>query len=160
MSGICEGAANIDIPARDALAADVLRAMFLIMRRLRQTGAQTAGMSFADIMILSCLRREPGRGVSDLAAEAGVSGPTMSTQVKRLEAQGLIVRAATPDHDRRRSNLSLSPNGEALVVAMQQRAAAWMTMRLDELTAEQRAAITMAAPALIALALAQPGADA
>lgn len=144
---------------QDALASEVLQAIFLIMRRLRREGAQNTGMSFADLMILGYLKREPGRGVSDLAAEAGVSGPTMSTQVKRLEAAGLIVRDPTPEHDRRRISLSLSPRGNALVIDMKQRAAEWMISRLDELDADQRAAITQAAPALAALALAQPGAE-
>ena len=62
-------------PSLNALADGLLHALFLTMRRIRRENAQAARMGYPDLMILFYLRRSPGIGVSDLAAEAGaVSG--------------------------------------------------------------------------------------
>ncbi len=136
----------------DTLASDLLQAMFLTMRRIRREGTQGATLSYPDLMILGYLRRSPGRGVSDLAAEAGVSGPTMSGQVKRLEAAGLIVRESGPDSDRRRVSLALSPKAEAIVASAKQQGADWISSRLAELPESERQVLAQAVPALMSIA--------
>jgi len=132
----------------NALGAEVLQAVFLLMRRVRREGAQRAGMSYADLMILGSLMKAPGRGVSDLAAEAGVSGPTMSSQIKKLEAAGMIVRQPSPDNDGRRISLSLTPEAEALITSMKALGAHWMAAQIARLSASDRQALAAAIPAL------------
>ena len=121
------------------------------MRRIRREGTQNASMGYADLMILGYLRKSPGLGVSDLATEAGVSGPTMSGQVKRLEAAGLIVREPGPDSDRRRVSLVLSPGAEAMIDSVKRQGADWLAGRLAELPAAEREKLAQALPALQAL---------
>jgi len=127
-----------DIPPR---ARQLLEAIYLTMRRLRRESFSKAGLGQPDLMILGSLRKMPGRGVSDLAAEGGVSGPTMSAQIKRLEAAGLIVREPTLDGDRRRVSLTLSPRAEAMIDTLRSESSDWMAARLGELSEEEREAI-------------------
>ena len=127
-----------DIPPR---ARQLLETIYLTMRRLRRESFSKAGRGQPDLMILGALRKMPGRGVSDLAAEGGVSGPTMSAQIKRLEAAGLIVREPTLDGDRRRVSLTLSPRAEAMMDTMLRESSDWMAARLGELSEEDRDAI-------------------
>jgi DNA-binding MarR family transcriptional regulator len=142
-----------DIPPR---ARQLLEAIYLTMRRLRRESFSKAGIGQPDLMILGALRKMPGRGVSDLAAEGGVSGPTMSAQIKRLEAAGLIVREPTLDGDRRRVSLTLSPRAEAMIDTMLSESSDWMAARLAELTEEDREAIFKALGPLGKIAGVQP----
>ena len=122
-------------------ARQLLEAIYLTMRRLRRESLAKSGIGQPDLMILGSLRKSPGRGVSDLAAEGCVSGPTMSAQIKRLEASGLIVREQTVDGDRRRVSLTLSPKAEAMIDTMLGEGSDWMAARLDELSDAEREAI-------------------
>jgi DNA-binding MarR family transcriptional regulator len=133
-------------PAQDIppLARQLLEAIYLTMRRLRRENFYKAGLGQPDLMILGSLRKAPGRGVSDLAAEGGVSGPTMSAQIKRLEASGLIVREPPPDGDRRRVSLTLSPQAEAIIDTLLGESSDWMAARLGELSDDERETILKA----------------
>ena len=142
-----------DIPPR---ARQLLEAIYLTMRRLRRESFSKAGLGQPDLMILGSLRKMPGRGVSDLAAEGGVSGPTMSAQIKRLEAAGLIVREPTLDGDRRRVSLTLSPRAEAMIDTLRSESSDWMAARLCELSEEEREAIFKALGPLSKIAGAPP----
>ena len=142
-----------DIPPR---ARQLLEAIYLTMRRLRRESFSKAGLGQPDLMILGALRKMPGRGVSDLADEGGVSGPTMSAQIKRLEASGLIMREPTLDGDRRRVSLTLSPRAEAMIDTMLSESSDWMAARLAELSEEEREAIFNALAPLGKIAGVQP----
>jgi DNA-binding MarR family transcriptional regulator len=137
-------------------ARQLLEAIYLTMRRLRRESFSKAGIGQPDLMILGALRKMPGRGVSDLAAEGGVSGPTMSAQIKRLEASGLIVREPTLDGDRRRVSLTLSPRAEAMIDTLRSESSDWMAARLAELSEEDREAIFKALGPLGKIAGVQP----
>ena len=143
-----------DIPQR---ANQLLEAIYLTMRRLRRESFSKAGIGQPDLMILGALRKAPGRGVSDLAAEGGVSGPTMSAQIKRLEAAGLIVREPTVDGDRRRVSLTLSPRAAAMMETLLSESSDWMAARLGELSEKEREAIFKALGPLGKIAGGQSG---
>ena len=143
-----------DIPQR---ANQLLEAIYLTMRRLRRESFSKAGTGQPDLMILGALRKAPGRGVSDLAAEGGVSGPTMSAQIKRLEAAGLIVREPTVDGDRRRVSLTLSPRAAAMMETLLSESSDWMAARLGELSEKEREAIFKALGPLGKIAGVQSG---
>jgi DNA-binding MarR family transcriptional regulator len=145
-----------DIPQR---SRQLLEGIYLIMRRLRRESFSKAGLGQPDLMILGSLRKMPGRGVSELAAEGGVSGPTMSAQIKRLEASGLIVREPTLDGDRRRVSLTLSPRAEAMIDTMLSESSDWMAERIGELSDEEREALFSALRPLGKIAGIQPPQD-
>lgn len=130
----------------------LLETMYLTLRRLRREGFSKSDIGQPELMILGALRKSPGRGVSDLAAEGCVSGPTMSAQIKRLEASGMILREPALDGDRRRTSLTLSPKAEAMFDSMFSQGSDWMAARLDELSEEEREAIFKALDPLAKIA--------
>jgi len=83
-------------------------------RRLHE-GGHVAGQPFE---ILLRLLRSPGRRLrmSDLAAQTTLTASGLTRAVDRLEATGLVVRAAC-DTDRRVSYAQLTDDGEAAIRA-------------------------------------------
>jgi DNA-binding MarR family transcriptional regulator len=75
-----------------------------------------AGISSAEFGVLLRLARTPGEHLrmSDLAFGAGLSTSGMTRLVDRLEAQGLVERAACPN-DRRGLEAVLTAKGRKLV---------------------------------------------
>lgn len=69
----------------------------------------TTGMTFAQRRLLRRLRDSP-RSAGALASELGVSAPSLTRQLQKLEDNGLIVRAIDPE-DRRRVVVTLSAAG-------------------------------------------------
>ena len=125
-----------------ALRGPLLRAS----RRLRRE-AQKVGLSAHDAILLGYLKRNPGAGVSELADFDEISRPTMSSHVKRLEAQGWIQRADHAD-DGRRSGLTLTPAGLRKFETLQRLRNDWLATRLARLTPAEREALAAAAEPL------------
>ena len=122
----------------------------LIRRRLRQdlTGPRLRG---AQVELLRLVRGRPGIGVAAAAKELHLAGNSVSTLVNQLAADGLLVREADPQ-DRRAVRLTVT--GEAA-----ERMAGWDAEREDlvsrqvaALSAQDRAALSAALPALRGLA--------
>jgi DNA-binding MarR family transcriptional regulator len=68
--------------------------------------------SLPQLQALGFLRQNPGASLSDLAAHLGVGLPTASTLISRLVTGGQVDRRDDPA-ERRRTLLSLTPQGEA-----------------------------------------------
>jgi DNA-binding MarR family transcriptional regulator len=93
------------------LAHHLQRAVFRLDRDLRLAAAG-AGLSAKDAALLAMLRRAPGMGVCQLATQASVGRSVMSERVTRLEAAGLVERAApAPGGDQRRIGLHVTAAG-------------------------------------------------
>jgi DNA-binding MarR family transcriptional regulator len=77
-----------------------------------------AGMTHDDYEILSRLHRAPNRTLrmSGLARDVGFSPSRLSHAVARMEEEGWIIRAPTPD-DRRGTDATLTESGVAVVEA-------------------------------------------
>ncbi|MDZ4370631.1 MAG: MarR family transcriptional regulator [Phenylobacterium sp.] len=133
-----------------ALAESLRPAVLHVSRRLRQAGQRT-GLSAQDVLVLVQVRKQPGIGVSALADAERISRPTMSAQVKRLEASGLLARSEH-DSDGRRSGLSITPAGANKLVEIRQQRNDWLVERLARLSPEERDLLAQAAPALERLA--------
>ena len=122
----------------------------LIRRRLRQdlTGPRLRG---AQVELLRLVRGRPGIGVAAAAKELHLAGNSVSTLVNQLAADGLLVREADPQ-DRRAVRLTVTG-------AAAERMAGWDAEREDlvsrqvaALSAQDRAALSAALPALRGLA--------
>ena len=123
---------NTDLPGQ--LQKVVIR----LNRELRASAGQ-ADLSASDAVLLASLHQTPGLGVSELAQEENVGRSVMSERVKRLEAAGLIRRAAAPpDGDRRRVGLSLSVAGRQALKRITALRRAWMDERVAHLPPEDR----------------------
>ena len=79
-----------------------------------------------------------------LAELEGVSPPTVTKVVNRLEDADLVQRALDPN-DKRVCRVSTTDAGESLLDASRERKTAWLAERLSALDAEQLAHLTAAA---------------
>lgn len=142
-------------PQDPAALAEALRpGLMRVSRRLRQE-AQKAGVSALEAMLLGEIRRQPGVGVCELADSERISRPAMSSHVKRLEAEGWIVRIEDAE-DGRRSGLAVTPAGLRRLDRIRRLRNDWLAARLSSLTPEARALLAAAAAPLAQLLSAEP----
>lgn len=145
------GCALPDTPPDVVTLAEALRpAVLRVSRRLRQE-AQKVGLSAQDATLLAHIRKNPGIGVSALAAAEGTSKPTMSAHIKRLEAAGLVSRAEHAS-DARRWGLSITAAGLKSLDIIRRGRNDWLAARLAKLGPAERDQLRAAAEALIRLA--------
>ena len=123
--------------------ADALRPTLLRIGRELRREARAAGVSSEQVAILVSIKREPGVCAGDLAAGERVSPPAMSKLLARLERDGLIARTPS-ETDRRRVGLSLTGDGHRLLRRVRSRRTAWLAARLNELSADDLAAVEAA----------------
>jgi DNA-binding MarR family transcriptional regulator len=123
--------------------ADALRPSLLRLGRELRREARTIGASTEQVAILVTIKYAPGIGVAELAAGERVSKPAMSKLVKRLERDGLVERTRD-ESDRRRSGLSLTPEGHRLLRRVRSRRTAWLASRLRALAPAELAALAAA----------------
>jgi DNA-binding MarR family transcriptional regulator len=96
--------------------------------------------------VLASLEAGP-RGMSDLAEELAIRLPTLTAQVNRLERDGLATRARDP-HDARCVTVRLTATGRRHLQRTRAARIAFLTERLDTLSAMERGSIEAALPAL------------
>ncbi|MGZ8648895.1 MAG: MarR family transcriptional regulator, partial [Solirubrobacteraceae bacterium] len=84
---------------------------------------------------------------SELADRERIQRPTVTRLLVRLEAAGLIARAADPA-DGRSSLITVTPAGRALLRELRLRKDAFLARRLERLDAEERATLDRAAAIL------------
>ena len=121
-------------PDVSALAHDLRIACMRVARRVRFDADNTIAPHLFSVLVR--LAEEP-RTVGELAAIEQVSAPSMSRTVGQACEAGYAERS--PDaHDGRLVRLSLTPEGEEVVHRERAHRDAWMTGRLEEITAEQR----------------------
>jgi DNA-binding MarR family transcriptional regulator len=89
-------------------------------------------LPFAQARLLALLDELGPARVSTLAVADHSSQPTVTAQLQRLEAQGLVRRAADPD-DARASLVSLSDHGRGKLESLREARVAVLAPLLDEL---------------------------
>ncbi|QTX03537.1 MarR family winged helix-turn-helix transcriptional regulator [Agromyces archimandritae] len=123
-------------------STELRMAVFRLSRRIRAQKADQA-LSDAQFAVLGGLNRHGTQTLTQLAESEKVSAPSMNRTVNCLEEAGYLVRE--PDAaDRRKTNISLSDDGRALVKATLRKRDAWLTERLRELSKEERETIARA----------------
>jgi DNA-binding MarR family transcriptional regulator len=137
--------------AEDLALANELRPLLLhLARHLRRLVEGTA-LTGGQVEILSLISRKPGVGVNELASREGISAPSMSNAVDRLETAGLVARARGIAGDRRRVDIGVTPEGTRLLRAARNSRTAWLAEQLQRLTPDQLAALEAAVDPLTAL---------
>ena len=125
-------------------------ATFRLSRRLRAEKADEA-LSDGQVAVLGVLFRHGAQTLTQLAERERVSAPSMNRTVNCLEETGYLQRVAD-DVDRRKANISLTDAGRELVKATTSKRDAWLTVRLRELSKEDRAVLARAAELMGGLA--------
>ncbi len=127
------------------LAADLRLSVTRLARRLRQ--AADMGLSPSLLSALAIVHVHGPLTLGALAELEGVSPPTVTRVVNRLEADGLLERIVDPD-DKRVCRVATTNSGDSLLDASRERKTAWLAERLAALDAEQLAHLAAAAVVL------------
>lgn len=143
MTGVAE-------PPADPLSAALLDTMMLA-NRVVTTEAMRAvpdgRLTPPQFRILNYLHGAPGVSLSEVASHLGVRLPTASVMLVKLASEGHVVRTRHPD-SRRRMQLVLTRQGEAVVVAVRSALLARLNAGMGTLEPADRAALDAAVPAL------------
>ena len=137
--------------AEDLALANQLRPLLLhLARHLRRVVEGTA-LTGGQVEILSLISRKPGVGINEQANREGISAPSMSNAVDKLEAAGLVARARGIAGDRRRVDIAVTPEGARLLRTARSSRTAWLAEQLRRLTPDQLATLEGAVEPLTAL---------
>jgi DNA-binding MarR family transcriptional regulator len=131
--------------SRSELAVRLRLAITRTSRRLRQEAGTT--LSPSQSSALAAIHRHGPLTPSELANREAVQRPTVTRLLVRLEAAGLIARAADPG-DGRSSLITVTPAGRDLLRELRLRKDAFLARRLERLDAEERATLDRAAAIL------------
>jgi DNA-binding MarR family transcriptional regulator len=104
----------------DAFAPEVLELLrayvdaVLLAEPLQLNLWKSAGVTLTQLRILRVLQQEGARSATDLAQAAGLSAPSLTRVLDRMEELELVVRVADPS-DRRRVCVELLERGRQLI---------------------------------------------
>jgi DNA-binding MarR family transcriptional regulator len=132
--------ADLDTPA---LAHELRIAVMRFSRRLRGQRVDTS-VTLTHLSAMSTLRRHGAMSAGELAAFERVQPPSMTRVVGALEAMELITRTPHPT-DGRQVIIGLTDAAEELLSAEARAREAWLSGRLQELSAEDRGVLREAA---------------
>jgi DNA-binding MarR family transcriptional regulator len=141
-------AGPVDLVARGG-PTEVADTIGRVKRAMRHRMRLELGASLpeAQLELMRLVRLEPGLRVQDAAGGLGVAPNTVSTLVKQLTAAGMLERR--PDRaDGRVTRLFLTTAARARWALRRDRRESVVRGALGQLTADERAAIAAALPAL------------
>jgi DNA-binding MarR family transcriptional regulator len=124
-----------------------------LARQLRQKA--DAGLTPSQLSALAVICHHQPLTLGELAELERVAPPSVTKIVAKLENEGFVSRTPGPS-DRRVAYVSTTPAGEALIVESRRRKTAWLTARIQELTAEQQARLAAALDVLDEITTDQP----
>jgi DNA-binding MarR family transcriptional regulator len=136
--------------APDSIAA-ALSADFERIVGLLRSLSPASGLSMTAAATLAGIERLGPQRLTLLAAREGVTQPAMTQLISRLEESGLVRREPSPD-DGRVVLVVITEHGRATLARRRSARAERLTGIIAQLSADHRAALCAALPALDALA--------
>ena len=143
MSPDVESVTRTDAGLASQLRVSVAR----LARRLRNERDPENSLGVGSISVLGVLLRHGEQTIGQLAAHERVQPPSMNRTVNCLVEAGYAERSPAPD-DGRRVTVSITDAGRTVVQETRRQRNAWLSLRLDELTAAERATLGEAAALL------------
>jgi DNA-binding MarR family transcriptional regulator len=143
--------AIVDSSVEPVAVANRLRPVLLQLNRHLRREVHPLGVTGGQVSLLVAIKRDPGVGVRELAAQEGISPAGMCGHVDRLENAGLVARRPDSRGDRRRVGLHVTPAGERVLRLVKSRRTAWLAARLRRLDAERLEKLDEAIEPLAAL---------
>ena len=137
---------TIEIETGREVAEQLRPAVLRLARGLRRETEQL-GVTSRQAALLGTLSIRPGLSPGELARVEGISAPSLSGHLDRLEAAGLVERVRS-GADRRRVGVVLTAEGVQLMRRIRARRTTWLAQRLDALEPEELEAVAAALPAL------------
>ena len=137
---------TIERPVAHDVAEELRPALVRLARELRRETEQL-GVTARQATLLWLVRSRPGLSLRALAEAEGISAPSLSGHLDRLEAAGLVERVRS-EGDRRRVGAVLTSDGERLLRRIRARRTTWLTERLEGLEPDELDAVAAAIPAL------------
>jgi DNA-binding MarR family transcriptional regulator len=122
------------------LIAEVLTAVAVLVIRHLTYGK---GQNLTASQVLSLLDDDGSARISVLAAASGVSQPSMTELVGRLEREGLVTRFCDPD-DGRATLVDITPSGRAQRLQLQRLVQTRVIELLEGLSADDQATLSLA----------------
>lgn len=123
--------------------ANELRPVLLRLARELRKETEQLGVTGRQVTLLWLVKGSPGLTLRALAEEEGISAPSLSGHVDRLERLGLLERARSED-DRRRVGLRLTAEGERVLRRVRERRTMWLAERLQSLEPHELATVEAA----------------
>lgn len=136
------------------IAEELRPAVLRLARQLRRE-TEALGVTSQQVTLLWLVRTRPGLSLRELASEEGISAPSLSGHVDRLETLGLLRRVRSTE-DRRRVGLELTTEGQSLLKRVRARRTTWLAERLALLSDDERDRLEGALPTLYALLEREP----
>lgn len=131
------------------LASQLRLAVLRLSRRLRQ---QAVGdITPSQLSALASVAKHGELSLGELAALERIAPPSMTRIAARLEEQGLVHRRSD-DADRRVARIVISDAGTAVLDETRNRRDAYLAVRIQELTDDERRTLAQAIPLLERLA--------
>jgi DNA-binding MarR family transcriptional regulator len=134
---------------RTSSQADLAVRLRLVIARTARRLRQQAGedLSPSQAAALATIDRHGPLTPSELAVRERIQRPTATRLIARLEQTGFVDRTRDPD-DRRSSVVALTPAGRELLARVRTRKDAYLSRRLRDLDADERATLDRAAAIL------------
>ncbi|HKP43983.1 MarR family winged helix-turn-helix transcriptional regulator [Mycobacterium sp.] len=106
--------------------------------------ADRADLSASAAFVMNRVCREGPIRLTTLAAKEGVSQPSMTQLIQRLERLGLVTRLADPD-DGRAALIDITRDGQTLLDERRQMRRQRLRMLLEKLSSEEESALWLSA---------------
>ncbi|WP_114856588.1 MarR family winged helix-turn-helix transcriptional regulator [Brachybacterium sp. YJGR34] len=117
-----------------------LRRLLLVSSRILRSHTASDAVSAPQFSVLAYLERAGESTPGALAEFEHVSPPVMTRILGRLEEAGLVRRAAHPG-DGRQVRVTLTEEGEQVVLAGREQRDAWLRSRIEEVDPAEREAL-------------------
>jgi DNA-binding MarR family transcriptional regulator len=130
--------------------AEQLRPVVMRLSRELRREVRSLGVTGGQVSLLFAVKRAPGIGVRELAAQERMSPAGMSGHVSRLVKLGLLRRESDPA-DARRHGLHVTEEGSRILRLVKSRRTAWLAARLQALPEDDREAVQQAVAPLARL---------
>lgn len=131
--------------------ASLLRPSLLRLTRLIRSQRVDISVSLTQIAAMGTLVKHGPMSAGELAAFEKVQPPSMTKVLANLEERGLVRRDAHPT-DKRQAIISVTDRGRELLERERRSRDAWLSQRLSDLTADERALLRDVIPILEKLA--------
>ncbi|HSY14583.1 MAG TPA: MarR family transcriptional regulator [Jatrophihabitantaceae bacterium] len=139
---------EIHEPAHSAESANSADAIYALLSTVSRRASRER--SLTTLATLATLARTGPRRITDLAAIAGVTQPSVTALVTALERDGLVERQSDPS-DKRVALVVLTPAGRTYTRNRRQASTTSLAQLINKLPPDEAIALTAAVPALLHL---------